>query len=346
MTQEAVGDGARRRLRLWPPRGAADDVAVPHPDALSGVEQLTALLEEIDAVRLGLVADLGLVASALDAEVPEIARDVLAGAQHDLARFALRAELTLRDAADAEPPAVALAPSALRPRRGRRLALLAPALTAAAALVGLLAGVVPSTGPAVPERSIATSAAASYAELYRLHELGASAPRLARAARQLHAEVARLVAVAGDDPAATRQALRLLELQVRVLQDHGGSLAAELAESRRLLETLRSAALRTTAVSLLADLPAPTTPDDLRLPTTAAAAVPAPDQQTIPAAPAPAPAPQRAPSATEPAPAAAPAEEPSPPDSDEPSPKPTTSPAPDDPSTWFPTDGTGSVLPG
>lgn len=354
MTQEAVGEPARRHLSAVPPVAAQP-------------AELEALLAELDSLRLSLSSDLGLVAAALDADAPDVARDVLVGSREDLAVFGLRADLALQGAPAG--PDDAPAPPPRNPRRARRLAVLAPTLTAAAALVGLLSGVVPANAPAAPERSVVLDAAASYAELFRLHESGAPAERLALVARQLHAEVARLVALAGDDPAAARQALRLLELELQLLAgpQHRGALDAELAESQRLVQALRSAVLATPAAALadptladtaLAPLPAPVpTPGPTRPRTggDAVVVVPAAPQPAAPAAepePEPQPQPQAQPaSAAEPAPAPAEqaAEEPAPaeptPAESAPTPAPPPGPQAGDPSTWFPTTGTGSVLP-
>jgi hypothetical protein len=102
----------------------------------------------------------------------------------------------------------------------------------------------------------------SYAELWRLHDGGASSARVAAAARDLHSEVARLVARAADDPAGAQQALRLLELELALLDapQHGGALAPEKAQSQRLLARLRQALARTPVGEVLAQAPQPGRP--------------------------------------------------------------------------------------
>lgn len=253
MEQDAAGATGRRHLHAVPPPRPQEDTPPASRDAAT--DEVRALLAELDELRLLLSTDLGLAASAVDAGAFDVARDVLAEAQDDLAVFEVRAGHALRDP-DEAAPAAPVAPAA--PGRRQRLSVLAPALTAAAALVGVLLGVVPTTDrPATPDRSV-TTAAASYAELWRLHEQGAPADRLARAARQLHAEVGRLVG-AGASPAAVAEALRLLELQRQVLADpqHADALSDELAESQRLVAALRAAALDSAAGRLLADVPLP-----------------------------------------------------------------------------------------
>jgi hypothetical protein len=323
---------------------------------------LEALLAEIDGLRLRLTADLGAAAGALDAGAPEVARDALAGAQDDVAVFALRSDRALQDAgaaAVAGEPAAVVRP--LRRRAGQRLGVLAPALTAAAALVAVLVGVVPSAGPTAAQRPPITSAAASYAELLRLHEAGASAPRLAAAVRRLRADVARLVALAADDPATAEQALRLLEQEAALLRTLDGEpLPPELAASQRLLAALREAVRDAGGGVLLAGPPAvmPLLPPSVRPPSPQAldrTAVPQP-RQGVAGGSAPAveelrsvvpPRPQPAPAASSTAtsapaqppaeqqPAGEPEEQPAP--QPEPSPQPSASPKPDpsDPRTWF-----------
>lgn len=354
MTHDAAQDGALMRLRSWRPRRPVESRAEPAgsvgPDAREPA--IAALLADLDTLRLGLSTDLGMAASAVEVGAFEVARDVVDGGRHDLAAFTARAERHLAAPAPApggtEPAGTELAPR----RRARRLAVLGPALTAAAAVVGLLTGVVPQGGAtAGPRPSLMSEAAASYAELWRLHEQGAPPAELREVARQLHAEVARLVGVAAADRTTAAQALRLLELEVRVLDhpQHGGALEAELAESQRLLAVLRRAALNGRVGQALASLPQS---DDLPpAPGAAPGAGVAADTAVAPravrndsrpagmavsppaAAPVPAPEP-----VSEPAPEPTPEPEPA----AEPSPEPSSSP----PGSWFPNGGTGSVFPG
>lgn len=338
---------AHDHLRAFRPRASGEQ---ERPEAASGprVPELSALLGEIDTLRLALSADLGLAASAVEVGAFDVARDVIRGGQHDVAGFSVRAEQLLaprEPAADgaapagapveapAEPEVVPLAPR----RPARRLALLAPALTAAAALVGLLAGVVPSPGAPFSGGAAMTNAAHdSYAELWRLHDGGASSSRLAQAARDLHAEVARLVALAADDPASAEQALRLLELELALLDDpqHGGALGPERAASQRLLARLREALGRTPVDDVLAKAPpvrtAPAAVPPLVVVPLPEAPVSAPELPRLRSAesspsssPAPAGEPTPAPEpASAPSPASQPAEEPTPTPRAEPEPTP------------------------
>lgn len=357
MTHDAAQDRALLRLRSWRPRRPVEPppafAPAPVPQVAvspdSRVPEISALLADLDTLRLGLSTDLGMAASAVEAGAYDVARDVVDGGRHDLASFVARAERHLsRPAAGDAVPAVGMPPT---PRRqARRLAVLGPALTAAAAVVGLLTGVVPDgSGSAGPRPSLMSEAAASYAELWRLHEQGAPASRLREVARQLHAEVGRIVGVAAADPATAEQALRLLELEVRVLghPQHGGALDAELAESQRLVSVLRRAAARVDeAVASLPqpeDLPPATAPDaagagapepdsapDVRRDTTSSPPAPA---AAADAGPATAPTTGSATSSPETGPAAGP------------EPEPTGSPASHPPGSWFPTHAPSSVLP-
>jgi hypothetical protein len=249
---DATPDRTADALDTWRPRPPADDALAYDPSDPSDedLRTLDSLLGQIGELRLSLAADMGLLASAVELEAYDIATEVVDGERDDLAAFAGRTTATLAAAA-------ATGPAARRPwTRSLRAAVpLTPALAAAAALIGVLAGVVPT--PVVPpsDRTPATSAAASsYAELHRLQAHGASARALRQAAHGLHAEVARVMALAGEDPAAAEVALRLLAREVTGLDDdeQRADLRSVLAESQRLIAALQSA-----VTGVRAGLPAP-----------------------------------------------------------------------------------------
>lgn len=333
---------AHDRLRTCRPR-ASSEQELPEAPGAPRVPELSALLDEIDSLRLALSADLGLAASAVDVGALDVARDVISGGQHDVAGFSVRAEQLLAPRepvghalATTEPPAEEpTEPEVPRARRAaRRLALLAPTLTAAAALVGLLAGVVPSPGaPGAGGSPMTHAAHDSYAELWRLHDSGAPSSQLAQAARDLNTEVARLVALAAQDPASAEQAMRLLELELALLDDpqHGDALGPERAASQRLLARLRQALGGTPVGEVLAKAPRPgsavvtplvvvplpeapaATPDPPRLrPEPSASATPTPTAEST----------TEAEPASEPSPAPEQDEEPDPTPEPEPSPGP------------------------
>ncbi|HVM28611.1 MAG TPA: hypothetical protein VM433_13200, partial [Mycobacteriales bacterium] len=252
-----------------------------------------ALLDELAHARLSLSSDLGLLAAAVELGAHDVAVDVVEGTRNDLAAFTARItspSLTGTAAHSGDQPssssradrpaAVPAADTArLAPLHPRRRALraalpVAPAL-AAAALIGVLAGVLPagpSTAPPTGTPDM-TAAASSYAELFRLHERGATSETLVQAAHGLHAEVARVMALAATDPAAAEQALRLLAQEVASVgdDDQRAELRSVLALSRRLLAEL------TEQVGTGA-LPAPV---DAALPER----LPAPEPQPAPSAP-------------------------------------------------------------
>lgn len=319
MSGSGAGDG-----RVPGPRSAGVPGPLPEPR----VPELSALLADLQELRLVLSADLGLAASALEVGALDIAAEMVAGGQDDLRHYAGRAAQHLQPEGGASADEPVLAPRALSvvadepgadeaqvPRRSRRSRLmpLAPALAAAAALVGVLAGISPGAPAATPDRTQTTAAAATYAELWRLHEQGASARALRAAALELHEQVERLVRVAPQDPAAAEEALRLLELEAAVLDDseHRDELLDALAETQRLAAALRAAVEGLTADVVpapdVAPLPRPTPPRPvLRLVPPLQPATP----RTAPAQPAPQPQPSTEPE-REPKPSAEPSAEPS-----------------------------------
>jgi hypothetical protein len=235
MTHDATPDAAR--LRGWSPRRPADDT----PDADEAADRIILLLDDLTRTRLGLSADLGVLASAVELRAFDVADEVVDGTRADLQALADR----LAERADASGDPCPVVPLRRPRRRVLRAALpAAPALAAAAALVGVLAGLTPAPRPAEPTGPVQVdAAAASYAELYRLHERGVGGQALQDAARALHAEVARVMALAASDPAAAEAALRELLGAVTAVADEDlrADLRSVLAESQRLLAALEAA---------------------------------------------------------------------------------------------------------
>lgn len=403
MAHDAARHRPSSRLRTWlPRRPAGGERVVAHPDGTAdrpldptsapdvaptpepanpGLPEFSALLADIDELRLMLSADLGLAASAVEVGAYDIAVDVLDGDRHDLAEFTERSVARLTGGApdeSAQPADEATVPVAFgmdvgaegepeadpapAAHRLRRMLPVAPALAAAAAVIGLLAGVVPNptTGSPGAATPMTNAAAASYAQLFRLHESGAPADRLRAAHRALHVEVARIAATAADDPQAAAQALRLLELEVQVLDssEHRAELSDAMEESRRLVAVLRAMVSRSPLADLLADLPTTPEPEPAPRPASRPAGPQArsADEQTSDVGPSrraeptpndsaaaqPQPQPASEPSseassAPEPEPAPAPESEPTPTE-----PEPASAPAP---GVFFPTNGAGTVLP-
>ena len=211
--------------------------ALPAEDA-PRVADLSALLADIDALRLTLQTDLSLAAAALEEGAQDLAAELVDGDLFEVRAFAGRAAERLARLED--QPADEL--PALVPVRKRRILSAAPLMAAAAALVGFVAFSPSRTTASSPETSLTSAAAAGY-ELSRLASEGAPDEQLRLAAEELNDELAVLIAQAGEDPAAAQQALMLLEKTTEVLAGQGdsGVLRSVMAETRALRERLREA---------------------------------------------------------------------------------------------------------
>lgn len=204
------------------------------------VADLSALLHDIDSLRLTLQTDLSLAAAALDAGADELAGELVDGDISEVRAFSARAAHRLAELEDAgaaqdeDPVAV--------PLRRRRIMSAGPLMAAAAALIGFVA-FVPDRGPVSSPDTTMTSAAMAGYELSRLAEQGAPDEELLLAAEELNNELAELIAQAAHDPAAAQQALMLLETTTAVLSRQGDSnvLRSVMAETRALRARLRNA---------------------------------------------------------------------------------------------------------
>ncbi|MFP5220176.1 MAG: hypothetical protein ACLGIG_10655 [Actinomycetes bacterium] len=236
MTHDATHDPLARLLR-WRPRPPADAAGrpdVPHsPDAV----QLGALLDDIGSLRLSLSVDMDVLASAVDLRAYEVASEVVDGERADLAAFVDRAaaRLASHDACQAPPAPV---------RRGvvrvLRAALpAAPALAAAAALIGVLAGLAPGPRTTAPDPFAASNA--GFADLFGVEPTTSTAER--DAAEALREEVVRVMALAMHDPRAAAEALQSLSARVEQVEDDAEreALRDALAEVARLLASLEAA---------------------------------------------------------------------------------------------------------
>lgn len=208
------------------------------------VAELHALLGDIDALRLTLQTDLTLAAAAVEGGVQDLAAELVDSDLAELHAFSRRAaaHLTrLEEGAPSDDTAVADELPVQIPVRRRRVLSGAPLMAAAAALIGFVA-FVPSRGASTPETTMTSAAMAGY-ELTRLASEGAPDEQLRLAAEELNDELAALIARAGDDPAAARQALLLLEQTTQVLSRQGdsGVLRSVMAETQALRARLRQA---------------------------------------------------------------------------------------------------------
>jgi hypothetical protein len=194
------------------------------------VEALDALLREVDDLRLTLETDLSLAASAMEAGEPGVAADIIDADRASLHAFEDRA-LAHVGALDAPPR-----------QRLWTQAHAAP-VVAAAALVGVLIGVVPhALGPATDPSTRTVAAADSLQRLQELAEHG-STDQVRAASVQLHQQLAGVVANAQTDPAAARTALLLLSYEQSVIVRSGDSraLADVLRQSRALVAAIVAA---------------------------------------------------------------------------------------------------------
>lgn len=120
------------------------------------VAELSALLADIDALRTSLQTDLSLVAAALDVGAESLAVELVDGNIRAVHSFEVRAITHLQAMHEAAPVTGRTRSSAARrapahsDRTRRRLVPSAPALVAAAALIGFVVGVVPDRGTVRP----------------------------------------------------------------------------------------------------------------------------------------------------------------------------------------------------
>ncbi len=206
------------------------------------VAGLSALLADISTLRTTLQADLSLAAAALDEGAEQVAGELIADDVVAVREFEARAFAALAAMDDKTRTRRSTRIRTRRPGRARgvrhRLVPTAPLLVAAAALIGFAVGGVPERAEPAPVMS--SAAGASY-ELNRLAVAGASTAQLRNAAEQLNDEVAAVVAASGGSPAATAEALLLLERGSEVLLDQGDSrqMQGVLTETRQLADQLR-----------------------------------------------------------------------------------------------------------
>jgi hypothetical protein len=215
-----------RRLRLVPSRRPATPAEPPR------VEALDALLREVDDLRLTLETDLTLAASAVESGSPGLAADILGSDRDALHRFEERA---LDHLAALDTPA----PS----RKSVWAQVHAAPIVAAAALVGLLAGVVPQAlGPSDNGTQQTVAASDSLQRLQQLAENGDTA-QVRAASFQLHQQLAGVVANAKSDPAAAQTALLLLTYEQSAIVRSGDSsaLADVLQQSQALARAIVAA---------------------------------------------------------------------------------------------------------
>jgi hypothetical protein len=265
------------------------------------IADLDALLREVDTLRSTMRRDLSLAATAVEAGDQELAGWLLLGEGGEVRAFEERA-LAHLTALEATTPIETL------PAKRRRMLPAAPLVAAAAAVFGILAGVVPGTGgTALTSPKTTNTAMQSYAELTQLASDGASASRISAAAKQFHAALGPIVADPAANPAAAEKAIALLQSERAVIAGEADSpaLRAVLAQADALVRRLQ-ATLPKKRVRPLVIAPPVAPADDSR-------------HESASTKPSPSPSPKPSPSASE---KPSPKPSPSPSRSAEPSPSP------------------------
>ena len=235
-------DQQPRRLHSVP---ALDPLELPNPrretaaSILPGVPRvgaLDALLREVDDLRLTLETDLGLAAAAVEAGGAATAAEIIQSDLETLHAFEGSALDHLADLAEKDAPQ-----SRARLPWSRLARLSAAPFVAAAAVVGLMIGVVP-TGVGQPAPEVATvSAQSTFEHLTDLAAEGRTS-EVRVAAQTLHSQISALVGRAASNPAAAQQALLLLSYERTVIVQSGDSAALHdvLLQSAALAAKIRS----------------------------------------------------------------------------------------------------------
>jgi hypothetical protein len=224
-----------RRLRLIP--GRVPPAPAELPVELPRVEALDAFLREVDGLRLTLETDLTLAAAAVESGIPKMASEILESDRDALRRFEERA---LGHLAELDTPA---------PRRSVWKQAHAAPIVAAAALVGVLAGVVPQVVGPSGVNPTTVAASDSLERLQELAEQGDSA-QVRAASAELHRQLASVVANASADPAAAQTALLLLTYEQSAIVRSGDKALADVLRQSQALSRAIVAQLPAAARSL------------------------------------------------------------------------------------------------
>lgn len=245
LDEEVVEVQEREQSRRLRSVHALEPVSLPGPrseetaasilPAAPRVGGLDALLREVDDLRLTLETDLTLAAAAVEAGGTGTAIEIIA---RDIASLHEFEDSALHHLAGLEQPA------APRGRAWGRFARLSAApFVAAAAVVGLLLGVVPNgASPAAHTDLTSVSAQSSLQQLTSFAAQGRTS-EVRVAALQLHDRISALVDTSPDNPVAAQQALLLLSYERSVIVQSGDSAALHdvLVLSAALAAKIRSA---------------------------------------------------------------------------------------------------------
>lgn len=259
----------------WPWHGSPRRPATPSVD----VDEVTELLEKVRQLRMTLTADLSAAAGALDAEQPDVARDILAADRVEVRR--LTAPVT--------PPQPSVPP------RRRRALIALPAIPLVGALAITGAAALTSNGSdhrASAERrsvvsaidtpaSIQQTATTTLQHLERVVAARHHPRRVVTLAAHLHDQLTALIATAPHDAVRLSEVQQLLSAEQQLLESHHGEgTAIALAASRHVNDLLAAAGIATTTPTSLPTVPAkPTkvaTPSPTPTPTSTKSAKPHP----------------------------------------------------------------------
>jgi hypothetical protein len=241
----------RWRRRSHPRRPAA-----PVADS----QDIAKLLENVHQLRLTLTADLAAAASAIDADEPAVARDIVAADRREVRELSDRLRSLPVPVPEPRPQ------PRREPARSRRALLALPAvpligalaMTGAAALSGgsgsnndVRAAVHHSASPATANspseiRQTATTTLHQLERVVSNHPRGAA---VVAVANNLHRQLTAILATAPNNAKRMNEVQHLLAVEQRLLATHHGHAAAvALAASRRIAHLLKQ---------LPIDLPSP-----------------------------------------------------------------------------------------
>jgi hypothetical protein len=232
--------GGRRRTDAGP----TPVRRAPRRPGRSDRQALSALIDEVAALRLTLTTDLTVAAAALDTGDPRVARDVVEEDRAEVRRFGMRAMDRIAVLAATEetgaPAPLLDAPPAPRstPGPSRR----APAIVAAAAAAALAVALVPAVAHhRTPTLSLGPPLAASWQAFTQAAAVTPGSRAVVTAAESLHHSMERLLPAARNDPGEARQLLRMLAAeQLVLLREHPADFAVVLAQARELADQLLS----------------------------------------------------------------------------------------------------------
>lgn len=297
---------ARWRRTAGDPAGQPDSSA--RPDAVSA-ELIADLLDDMQDLRLTLVADLSAVAAAVETDSERIAADILECDRQELLAFLRRDAARLSARAD-DATVTAAAQNVPKPRSWRRRVVISlpavPLVGALAMSAAAAAGLLPLPTHSGSHHARVVSEGAPVSSTFQNFETvlagDPSASQVVAAASALHQQIAAMIATAPQDPGGVTEVAHLLQLEQALLlrkQPPGSSLI--LAQSRELAAQLQDIASRTSTAQ---PTPAtvPTSPSSTPHKTTTAKSTPTSStspKSTTKSSPASSPSPSSSPSSTD-----------------------------------------------